>query len=136
MSFLVQADNANYHQHLLPLSSCLNKQKHFPISIGLCLTLSFKENNNSMWADSNCKELILIKTICCRKKRCVNFIPRLKSWVNYVCLSSDGANQLFVYLAAPRVLAHMPAWSASLVTQVRTLPASLGHKTACVKVCV
>lgn len=47
-------------------------------------------------------------------------------------LSSNGANQLFVYLTAPRVLAHMPAWSASLITQVRTLPASLEYK--CVRV--
>lgn len=49
-----------------------------------------------------------------------------------MCLSSNGANQLFVYLTAPRVLAHMPAWSASLITQVRTLPASLEYKWVCV----
>lgn len=49
-----------------------------------------------------------------------------------MCLSSNGANQLFVYLTAPRVLAHMPAWSASLITQVRTLPASLEYKCVCV----
>lgn len=49
-----------------------------------------------------------------------------------MCLSSNGANQLFVYLTAPRVLAHMPAWSASLITQVRTLPASLEYKYVCV----
>lgn len=48
-----------------------------------------------------------------------------------MCLSSNGANQLFVYLTAPRVLAHMPAWSASLITQVRTLPASLEYKWVC-----
>lgn len=56
----------------------------------------------------------------------------IKSWINNVCLSLKCANQLFVYLAAPRLLAHMPAWPASLVTQVRTLPASLGHKAVCV----
>lgn len=31
----------------------------------------------------------------------------------------------------PGSLAHMPAWSASLITQVRTLPASLGHECVC-----
>lgn len=42
---------------------------------------------------------------CCakRKKRCVNFISRLKSWVNYVRLSSNSAKQLFVYLGPPWV---------------------------------
>lgn len=37
-----------------------------------------------------------------RKKAVQTFITRLKSWVNYVCLSSNVANQLFVYLAPPR----------------------------------
>lgn len=92
-------------------------------------------------AESNFKELILKKTKqqqSAIQKRCVNFILWLKSWVNYMCLSSNGAKQFFVSLASPGVLAHMPAWSASLVTRVRTLPASLGHKVvcACGSVCV
>lgn len=52
-----------------------------------------------------------------------------------MCLSPNDANQLSLYLAAPRVLAHMPARTAGLVTQVRTLPASLGHRTVCGSVC-
>ena len=35
----------------------------------------------------------------------------------------------------PGVPAHMPAWTTSVVTRVRTLPASLGHETVCVEVC-
>lgn len=69
------------------------------------------------------------KQLIYKKNRCVNFTLCPTSWVNFACLSSNSANLLSLHLHHPPdtpPLARVPAWSAGLITQVRTLPASLG----------
>ena len=115
MSFIVQAHNASHRQHLphpSPLSEQTKTLSYQPCAFAR-LFPSYKEEQNHYVA--NTRLMAISKNLskkknktkkkqqfAVQKKSCANFITRLKSWVNYVCLSSNGANQLFVYLAPPR----------------------------------